>query len=213
MNGRSPFETDVPSLRDRIRQATASAILAAAEEVFADEGLHAARMNDIAARAGVAVGTLYNHFKDRDALLADLLALRRAELLEILDRAIDAPQLEFRARLTGLMRSFFDYVGAHRPFFSIFQQGEMGRYATTFPVGGKKVPEFARELYTRLEKLVKRGVRERALRPSGAALYPSMLLSVLRGCLLRCHALDLAVETIDVDEAVRFFLDGAGAGT
>ena len=68
-----------PRLRARIRETTEQAILAAAEEVFADAGLHAAHMGTIAARAGVSVGTLYNHFEDREALLAGLLLARHQE--------------------------------------------------------------------------------------------------------------------------------------
>jgi len=55
-------------LRDRLREEANRAILTAAEEVFSEEGL-GARMEQIAARAGVAVGTLYNHFQDRGALV------------------------------------------------------------------------------------------------------------------------------------------------
>ena len=63
-----------PRLRHRLREETVSAILEAAEHEFASDGLHAARMERIAARAGVAVGTLYNHFDDREALVLALVA-------------------------------------------------------------------------------------------------------------------------------------------
>ena len=48
-------------------------MLVAAEDVFAEAGLAKAHVEDIARRAGVAVGTLYNYYKDRDALLAAVL--------------------------------------------------------------------------------------------------------------------------------------------
>src|SRR6476659_8497010 len=116
MNPRSPSESEVPPLRERIRLATSAAILAAAEEVFAAEGLEKARMNDIAARAGVAVGTLYNHFKDRDDLLAGLLTVRREELLELMERAYEAPGLAFRDRLKHVLSTFLAYIYACQPF-------------------------------------------------------------------------------------------------
>src|SRR3954471_15366151 len=72
MNRRSESEPERQTLRGRIRETTVQAILSAAEEVFADDGFHAARMGAIAAKAGVSVGTLYNHFEDRDALLGGL---------------------------------------------------------------------------------------------------------------------------------------------
>ena len=41
----------------------------AAVRVFSREGFHRARMKSIAQEAGVAVGTIYNYFKDKDDLL------------------------------------------------------------------------------------------------------------------------------------------------
>jgi AcrR family transcriptional regulator len=61
---RSASHHPPPRLRERLREEAARAILAAAEEVFATDGLQA-RMERIAEQAGVAVGTLYNHFEDR----------------------------------------------------------------------------------------------------------------------------------------------------
>ncbi len=62
MNRRSTAERQPQSLRERFNETTLQAVLSAAEEVFADAGLHAAHMGEIAERAGVSVGTLYNHF-------------------------------------------------------------------------------------------------------------------------------------------------------
>src|SRR3954471_24804261 len=91
MNANSPSGPKVQNLRSRLREATSAAILDAAEETFAQKGLASATMNDIAAAAGVAVGTLYNHFKDRDALLATLLQDRRAGLLDAMDGFLEQP--------------------------------------------------------------------------------------------------------------------------
>lgn len=46
-------------------------LLEAAREVFAEQG-HSARVDDIARRAGVGVGTLYRHFATKDDLLDTL---------------------------------------------------------------------------------------------------------------------------------------------
>src|SRR5437879_6605361 len=104
MNARSPSETKPSKLRSRLREQTATAILEAAEQVFADQGLAASHMNDIAALAGVAVGTLYNHFKDRDALLSALLEMRRSGLLAVMDEFLAQPSSgDFGADLKELV--------------------------------------------------------------------------------------------------------------
>src|SRR6478735_6704670 len=48
------------------------AILAAALDEFAVRGFAATRLDDIAARAGVAKGTIYLHFKDKEQLFLEL---------------------------------------------------------------------------------------------------------------------------------------------
>ncbi len=58
-------------------------MLAAAREVFRERGL-AAQMDDVAARAGLGVGTLYRHFPTKETLL-DVIVRERHRL--ILDEA------------------------------------------------------------------------------------------------------------------------------
>src|SRR3954453_22677342 len=100
MNHNSSSKRSHQSLRERFREQSNQAMLAAAEQVFAEQGLHGASMQQIAERAGVAVGTLYNHFKDREALLDALRAQRRLELLGRIDRGHAELQKEpFRVQL------------------------------------------------------------------------------------------------------------------
>ena len=77
------------TLRDRLRESTRDAILDAAATAFNKGGAGAVRMEDIAGGAGIAVGTLYNYFRDRQALVASLLQSRTQQLLDALDAASD----------------------------------------------------------------------------------------------------------------------------
>jgi AcrR family transcriptional regulator len=61
-------------------------IIAAAQAVVAERGLDA-EMREIAERAGVAVGTLYRHFVDRDDLLRAVLAAMSAEVIARIETA------------------------------------------------------------------------------------------------------------------------------
>src|SRR5919197_6058860 len=49
------------------------AILAAALDEFAAQGFAATRLDDVARRAGVAKGTIYLHFRDKEALFQELI--------------------------------------------------------------------------------------------------------------------------------------------
>jgi AcrR family transcriptional regulator len=101
-------------MRIRAREAAAEAILDAAEKVAAARGLEATSTAAIAETAGVAVGTLYNYFPDREALLAALFASRREALhprMVAADEASAALPFDDRLRsyLTHVMAAFEDY--------------------------------------------------------------------------------------------------------
>jgi len=67
-------------------RATVDAILGAAAQVFAAHGYAAGTTNRIAARAGVSIGSLYEYFPNKDALLVALLEAHIAEGEEVLQR-------------------------------------------------------------------------------------------------------------------------------
>lgn len=76
MNGYSTMSAD-PQPSDPIQELVAAArraqILDAATKVFAEKGLHRATIKDVARAAGVADGTIYNYFVNKDALLIGIL--------------------------------------------------------------------------------------------------------------------------------------------
>ena len=199
MNRRSEIERQPHKLRDRIRETTAQEILAAAEDVFAEAGLHAARMDDIAARAGVSVGTLYNHFQDRDALLAAL------------DAAAAAPAPGgFRERLRATLVTLLTHCDRHRRFFNIMFQREV-EHSHGKPAAGRKQADAMRDLLDRLDKLMKQGLREKVLRPEMADLAPTFLLGMFRALVIRSFVLGQGASLVDeVDRLEQAFLGGLG---
>jgi AcrR family transcriptional regulator len=79
-------------------------VIDAAREVFAERGPQAG-MEEVAARAGVGVGTIYRRFAGKDALLEAIARQFVAELDEAADRALAAED-------AGLaLEKFLEYVG------------------------------------------------------------------------------------------------------
>jgi AcrR family transcriptional regulator len=94
-------------------------IVEAAEGVFATRGLQAASVEDIAARAEVAIATLYKLFGSKDAIFTKLVEHRQQEfLLEV------APVLSSDAapavRLSRFIEVVFRYFESHRDAFRIY---------------------------------------------------------------------------------------------
>jgi AcrR family transcriptional regulator len=92
--------------RTERRLAAREGILAAAHRQVADGGWPAASMAAVAARAGVAAGSLYRHFPSRDDLLAEVLRNAAAGELAVLLRAAGAPERAPAERLDGVVRAF-----------------------------------------------------------------------------------------------------------
>ena len=107
-------------MRTKVREAVSEAILEAAEAVALENGLEAVSAAAIAARAGVAVGTLYNYFPDRDGILAALFKTRRAEIGPALEAgATAAAGLAFEERLRAYVRSLLDVFDEHFNFLRL----------------------------------------------------------------------------------------------
>lgn len=120
-----------PGTRASQRQETRRAVLDAAREEFERVGFEGANLRAIAARAGVAAGTVIHHFTDKQGLL-------HAALFDDLDATLGKvladlgpPPLE--RQLQRLARGVFAYYQA-RPALSrallresLFAEGEWGR--------------------------------------------------------------------------------------
>jgi AcrR family transcriptional regulator len=64
-------------------------ILDAAAQVFATHGFHRTTIRDVAQAAGVADGTIYKHFANKDALLLGLLDRLHSTEMQAVERAQD----------------------------------------------------------------------------------------------------------------------------
>lgn len=74
------------------------AILAAALEEFSARGFATARLDDVARRAGVAKGTIYLYFRDKETLFQELV---RAELSPVVKALEAAPMTDLPMRMVA----------------------------------------------------------------------------------------------------------------
>jgi AcrR family transcriptional regulator len=95
--------------RERTKAANRAAILAAAREVFAEDGYEAAGVRDIIRRTDLASGTFYNYFPDKDAIFRALVeetgAEARRRVRAARRRAVTAQEF-----IEGGFGAFFEYI-------------------------------------------------------------------------------------------------------
>jgi AcrR family transcriptional regulator len=80
-----------PSSRELRASERRAAIVAAGLDEFTARGFAATRLDDVAKRAGVAKGTIYLHFKDKEALFQELV---RTALVPLIGRMANPPLVE-----------------------------------------------------------------------------------------------------------------------
>ncbi|MFC9393109.1 TetR/AcrR family transcriptional regulator [Streptomyces sp. NPDC057027] len=91
------------------------AVLEAAARLFAEQGVEAVSMDQVAAAAGVGKGTLFRRFGDKSGLAAALLDARERVLQEAIlhgppPLGPGAPEEE---RLAAFLDAYFDYLLEH----------------------------------------------------------------------------------------------------
>ncbi len=189
-------------LRDRLRDETARAILDAAEEVFSEEGL-GARMERIAARAGVAVGTLYTHFQDRQALVEALSCSRKASFFARFDRALrEAEGRPIREQLRAVLGAVAEHAKAHGRYLSVLVQAGEG------PAHPHPSNSFVVELQRRTDELVAQGVAAGELRPDDAGFFGLALIGMIRVANVRVLSGEATWEQL-TEPFIDLFLRGA----
>jgi AcrR family transcriptional regulator len=102
-----------PSSRAERALERRQAIIEAAMDEFIARGYAATRLDDVARRAGVAKGTIYLHFQDKEALFQELI---RTALVPLIGR-LTVPPLSggsVRAALEGFAQTFAQEVVSTR---------------------------------------------------------------------------------------------------
>ncbi len=113
--------------------AQADKILAAAARLFSKHRFHEARMEDIAALAEVAKGTIYRYFRDKDELYLALLRLAGDAIHERLAVCHDAA-IDPRRRLVLMVGAIIAYFDEQPHLFDLITHAEaMQRPGTEFP--------------------------------------------------------------------------------
>ena len=95
--------------RQQRAAATVEAILEATTRILEAEGLAALNTNHIAERAGVSVGSLYQYFPCKEAILTEIIRRKRTRLLEAVDAALgESEKVPLEVCLDGLVEAVID---------------------------------------------------------------------------------------------------------
>ncbi len=166
----SSLKTRPLGRRSRQKQTRERRIVQAAGRLFATKGYAAVAMEDVAARAGLAVGTIYNYFPSKSALLLSIVRRETESLLARGRKILNDPPRDPLAGLSAFTEIFLtDFTRDDRRLWR-----ELFGAAIADPsITGRRLFEADTQLVTQLASLLDRyrsdGVLASDLEPLPAA--------------------------------------------
>lgn len=111
----------MPGRQEIRRSSTRRELLIAGRRLFGSEGIFESRIEDITERAGIAKGTLYLHFSDKEDLLHEV---TREGLLELRAAVLDRVGTEKKLApvLTGMFLAHLAFFEENRDLMRILHQ-------------------------------------------------------------------------------------------
>ena len=154
-------------LRRTIKETTVGvyrdAILAAAERVFGRSDFASAKMADVAREAGLAAGTLYNYFENKEQIFQSLIDARGEEYLKRLEAVFDEPRLPIE-RLSRSIQVGLEFLEEHQGMFQIFMElGAMSDWSLKRMCGEAAHARHERSIALH-EKAIREGIAAGVLR-------------------------------------------------
>jgi AcrR family transcriptional regulator len=151
-----------------------AAIIEAALDEFIARGFTATRLDDVAKRAGVAKGTIYLHFKDKESMFEELI---RTAIVPLIGRLAAPPSSSGSVRdaLEGFARTFIQEVATTR-------RGDIVRLIVA---EGPRFPAIAdfyyREVISRglagMRGLIELGIARGEIRQPELARFPQIVVA------------------------------------
>jgi AcrR family transcriptional regulator len=194
------------SRRQKEKEDRKETILSAAREVFFEQGIRRATVDDIAARAEVAKGTVYLYFETKETILAHLLLEGLDSLNQQLESAFDetaSGALSAEARLRRLAHAYLKFYQDEADYFRLMMAFDRGHFqeAVQADVYGAIVHRGLRGLRW-LVRAIEQGQQSGEFNVTSAKQTAGMYWAALNGVLvlvshpLRRELLEQEVETL-----------------
>lgn len=172
---------DTPTLNrtERRKRATREAILEAAQALDGERGFGGGTIEEIAERADVAVGSVYNHFGSRAGLELAVAARAAAADEAFMDRAYE-PGLSAAEQIRAAGTEFLAFYREHPDAFRLLAFPQAGEDPGSEEVRERVAARVAAQ-NARLVEALRAGIDEGAVRPLDPEAVATVLWSAWSG--------------------------------
>jgi TetR/AcrR family transcriptional regulator len=160
--------TDGTGPKRRDPAATRKKLLTAARREFADSGLAGARVDEIAARAGVNKQLVYHYFGDKDALYLAVLEWVYEEI-RAQERKLNLEGLPPKQAIKRLIEASFDHLAAHPDFIVLLNDENRG--GARHVRGSRKLEAMHSPLVSMVSAILSEGVHAGVFRKGINAVH------------------------------------------
>jgi AcrR family transcriptional regulator len=151
------------------------AIIEAAMDEFIARGFAATRLDDIAKRAGVAKGTIYLHFRDKESMFEELIRTAIVPMINRLWATPPQPGASVRDMLEAFAKTFIEEVATTR-------RGDLVRLIVA---EGPRFPEVAdfyyREVVSRglagMRAMIELGIARGEIKQKNLTQFPQIVVA------------------------------------
>jgi AcrR family transcriptional regulator len=189
--------------RPETSAARREAILAAALDEFSARGFAAARLDDVARRAGVAKGTIYLYFRDKEALFQDLVRSVLSPLIARFETTVET-DVPVRVIAEGIVELFV------REVYGTRRKDIIRLIITEGPRFPKLAEFYYREVLSRviaaLRSLLRRAVERGEVGADALMRFPQLLVAPGLVAIIWSGLFD-RFEPLDVEALMRAHLD------
>lgn len=199
----------VKSKEEVVQEFRIQSIQDAALRVIARKGMAAATMQEIAEEAGVAKGTLYLYFRDRDELVEKAFEGAITQLVKRIDAALEKSGT-FEQKLRAIIAAKLQFFRENREFFRLY-------ISLRYPEGSAQQqrrhkrtcePQY-QATFDRFVGVIEEAIGRKEIRPVDAQRLALFIAEGSNAIVVRrVMEEEPPAEEHDVDQMVGFILDG-----
>jgi AcrR family transcriptional regulator len=184
--------SDPPSKGERTRQA----VLEAAYELFLEQGYAATSMRQIAERAGLAVGGIYNHFPGKEAIFSEII-IQRHPFQQIMPVLLGTPAEDIEQFVRSAAKTMVAELGRRPDFIKLM-------FIEIVEFNGSNMPNMLDHVLPQVLPLIERFKRQGGvLRP----MPPFVFFRAFLGLFFSYYMTELLLANMPIAQQQGYALD------